>query len=128
MTFAIAARCAQSGRFGVAISTRALAVTPRCVFIAPGVGLTVGLGSDPLAMLRWMLAHGADPERLGGWPAVRAIVLAAITGLPEYVDVLIETGATTDVFVHAVRGDVAAVCQLRAGDGLHRVGHHGRFL
>ena len=48
MTFAIAARCAQSGRFGVAISTRALAVTPRCVFIAPGVGLTVTMArTDP---------------------------------------------------------------------------------
>lgn len=48
MTFAIAARCAQSGRFGVAISTRALGVTARCPFIAPGVGVVVTMArTDP---------------------------------------------------------------------------------
>ncbi len=48
MTFAIAARCADSGRFGVAISTRALGVTARCPFIAPGVGLVVTMArTDP---------------------------------------------------------------------------------
>ena len=48
MTFAIAARCTTSGRFGVAISTRALAVTSRCPFIAPGVGLVVTMArTDP---------------------------------------------------------------------------------
>ena len=48
MTFAIAARCPQSGRLGVAISTRALGVTARCPFIAPGVGLVVTMArTDP---------------------------------------------------------------------------------
>jgi uncharacterized Ntn-hydrolase superfamily protein len=48
MTFAIAARCAASGRFGVAISTRALGVTARCPFIAPGVGVVVTMArTDP---------------------------------------------------------------------------------
>ena len=48
MTFAIAARCAESGRLGVAISTRALGVTARCPFIAPGVGLVVTMArTDP---------------------------------------------------------------------------------
>lgn len=48
MTFAIAARCAASGRLGVAISTRALGVTARCPFIAPGVGLVVTMArTDP---------------------------------------------------------------------------------
>lgn len=48
MTFAIAARCADSGRFGVAISTRALAVTSRCPFFAPGVGVVVTMArTDP---------------------------------------------------------------------------------
>ena len=48
MTFAIAARCAQSGRLGVAISTRALGVTARCPFIAPGVGVAVTMArTDP---------------------------------------------------------------------------------
>ncbi len=48
MTFAIAARCAQTGRFGVAISTRAQAVSSRCPFIAPGLGLVVTMQrTDP---------------------------------------------------------------------------------
>jgi uncharacterized Ntn-hydrolase superfamily protein len=48
MTFAIAARCPQTGRFGVAISTRALGVTARCPFIAPGVGVVVTMArTDP---------------------------------------------------------------------------------
>ncbi len=48
MTFAIAARCAETGRFGVAISTRALGVTARCPFIAPGVGVVVTMArTDP---------------------------------------------------------------------------------
>lgn len=48
MTFAIAARCAESGRFGVALATRALGVTARCPFIAPGVGVVVTMArTDP---------------------------------------------------------------------------------
>lgn len=43
MTFAIAARCAETGRLGVAISTRSIAVSSRCPFIAPGLGLVVTL-------------------------------------------------------------------------------------
>ena len=48
MTFAIAARCAETGRLGVAISTRAIAVSSRCPFIAPGLGLVVTMQrTDP---------------------------------------------------------------------------------
>ena len=48
MTFAIAARCAETGRFGVAISTRAVAVSSRCPFIAPGLGVVVSMQrTDP---------------------------------------------------------------------------------
>ncbi len=48
MTFAIAARCAETGRLGVAISTRAVAVSSRCPFIAPGLGLVVTMQrTDP---------------------------------------------------------------------------------
>lgn len=48
MTFAIAARCAETGRFGVAISTRAVAVSSRCPFIAPGLGIVVSMQrTDP---------------------------------------------------------------------------------
>lgn len=48
MTFAIAARCAETGRFGVGIATRAVAVSSRCPFIAPGLGLVVTMArTDP---------------------------------------------------------------------------------
>lgn len=48
MTFAIAARCVQTGRYGVAISTRSIAVSSRCPFIAPGLGLVVTMQrTDP---------------------------------------------------------------------------------
>jgi uncharacterized Ntn-hydrolase superfamily protein len=48
MTFQVAGRCAQTGRFGVAISTRPLAVGARCPFFAPGEGVVVSMAStDP---------------------------------------------------------------------------------
>ncbi|MEO7729183.1 MAG: DUF1028 domain-containing protein [Burkholderiales bacterium] len=48
MTFAISARCPRTGRFGVAISTRPMAVAARCPFIAPGVGVVVTMATtDP---------------------------------------------------------------------------------
>ena len=48
MTFQIAARCAKTGRFGVAITTRPMAVGSRCPFIEPNVGLTVTMArTDP---------------------------------------------------------------------------------
>jgi uncharacterized Ntn-hydrolase superfamily protein len=48
MTFQIAARCATSGRFGVAISTRPMAVGARCPFFAPGQGVVVTMAAtDP---------------------------------------------------------------------------------
>ncbi len=48
MTFAISARCATTGKYGVAISTRPVAVGARCPFIAPGVGVVVTMAvTDP---------------------------------------------------------------------------------
>jgi uncharacterized Ntn-hydrolase superfamily protein len=48
MTFAISARCSDSGKFGVAISTRPLAVGSRCPFVKPHVGVVVSMAStDP---------------------------------------------------------------------------------
>jgi uncharacterized Ntn-hydrolase superfamily protein len=48
MTFQIAARCINTGRFAVAISTRPLAVGARCPFIAPGLGIVVTMArTDP---------------------------------------------------------------------------------
>ena len=48
MTFAIAARCPDSGKFGVAISTRPLAVGSRCPFLRPNLGAVVTMAfTDP---------------------------------------------------------------------------------
>ncbi len=48
MTFAIAGRCARTGRLGVAIATNPVAVGARCPFIAPHVGLVVTMATtDP---------------------------------------------------------------------------------
>ena len=48
MTFAISARCPDSGKFGVAISTRPLAVGSRCPFVRPHLGVVVSMAStDP---------------------------------------------------------------------------------
>ncbi len=47
-TFAISARDPDSGKLGVAISTRPIAVGARCPFIEPGLGITVTMAvTDP---------------------------------------------------------------------------------
>jgi uncharacterized Ntn-hydrolase superfamily protein len=47
-TFAISARCPQTGKYGVAISTRPMAVGSRCPFIKPGLGVVVTMAvTDP---------------------------------------------------------------------------------
>lgn len=48
MIFAIAGRCACTGRFGVAISNNPIGVGARCPFIAPNVGIVVTMArTDP---------------------------------------------------------------------------------
>jgi uncharacterized protein len=66
--------------------------------------------------LEWLLAHGADPELTGAWPAVRAIIVAAFTGEPAYVDVLKRAGARLDVFAYAALGDAKRVTTLAGKD------------
>ncbi len=59
--------------------------------------------------LRWMLANGADPELDAAWPPSRALLIAAFTGVPEYVIVLRDAGARIDGFVYAALGDLKNV-------------------
>lgn len=59
--------------------------------------------------LEWLLAHGADPERLGAWPSARAIVVAAFSGVRDYVTILREGGARVDAFAACALGEAAAV-------------------
>lgn len=62
-----------------------------------------------LPCLVWLLEHGADPELPGAWPPARAILVAAFTGEPLYVDALREHGAKVDFFARCALGDLAGV-------------------
>jgi ankyrin repeat protein len=65
--------------------------------------------SERLACLKWLLAHGADPELPGAWPSMRAILVAAFAGEPRYVNELKKGGARVDGFVAAALGDLRRV-------------------
>lgn len=78
-------------------------------------------GHDPatrsrVACLKWLLANGADPEQLGGWPASRAIITAAFVGQHGYIEELRQAGAVVDAFVAAALGDVRRVEKTLAKD------------
>jgi ankyrin repeat protein len=66
--------------------------------------------------LKWLVANGADPEQLGGWPASRAIITAAFVGQPAYIEELREAGAVIDGFVSAALGDIRRVEKVLAQD------------
>jgi len=66
--------------------------------------------------LAWMLAHGADPELAGAWPAARALVIAAFQGEWVYVDALRDAGAAINIFTAAALGDERRVATLVARD------------
>jgi ankyrin repeat protein len=72
-----------------------------------------------LQCLAWMLKQGADPELLGAWPPARAILVAAFSGEPAYVDVLRKAGARVDGLVCAALGDLRGVqAALKRDQGL----------
>lgn len=78
-------------------------------------------GHDPatasrVACLKWLLANGADPEQLGGWPASRAIITATFVGQPAYIEELRRAGAVIDGFVSAALGDIRRVEKVLAKD------------
>ena len=65
MTFSIAARCAESGQFGVAISSSSICVASRCAFARSGIGaaLTQNVTDPRLGMqLLDLLAEDHDAE------------------------------------------------------------------
>lgn len=69
---------------------------------------------ERLACLEWMLAHGADPELTGAWPAARALIVAAFVGEPAYVQRLRAAGARVDGFTGAALGDGKLVAKTLA--------------
>lgn len=92
MTFSIVARCAESGQFGMAISSSSPAVAARCAFARAGVGAVAtqnvtnpGLG--PLMLDR--LAAGDSAEAAvgaavaaDGFAAYRQLLAIGVTGAP----------------------------------------------
>ena len=62
-----------------------------------------------LACLALLLEKGADPEQLGAWPASRALITAAFTGIDVFVESLLAAGAVTDGFSASALGDLAGV-------------------
>jgi ankyrin repeat protein len=65
--------------------------------------------SERLECLKWLLANGADPELPAAWPPARALIVAAFTGVPEYVELLLAAGARVDPFISAALGDAIRV-------------------
>jgi ankyrin repeat protein len=71
---------------------------------------------ERLACMAWLLAHGADPELTGAWPAARALIVAAFAGQPAYVKVLCAAGARVDGFTGAALGDAKLVAKTLAAN------------
>lgn len=63
-----------------------------------------------------LLAAGADPERTGAWPPARAILVAAFTGIPAFVERLAEASVKVGGFVAAAVGDAATMRRLLKKD------------
>jgi ankyrin repeat protein len=81
---------------------------------------------ERVACLEWLLAHGADPELTGAWPAARATIVAAFTGERDYVRVLQKGRGRPDIFVAAALGDATRVGALLERDaGLAMARDHG---
>lgn len=78
----------------------------------------VGRSSMParVACVKWLLAHGADPELMAAWPAARALIIAAFQGEPAYVRAIRGTRQALDVFEGCALGNVARVRKLVAAD------------
>jgi ankyrin repeat protein len=69
-----------------------------------------------LECLKWLLAHGADPELMAAWPQARAIIVAAFMGFDDYIDILKKAGARIDGFASAALGDLEGVRKALAAD------------
>jgi ankyrin repeat protein len=72
-----------------------------------------------LETFAWLLDHGADPSLDGGWPSVNAALLAAFTGVPDFIEILLARGVPMDLSLAAALGDSSFVrSHLQAGDPL----------
>ena len=88
MTFSIVARCAETGMFGVAISSSSPAVAARCSYARAGVGAVASQNiTDPTLGPR-----GLDLMAAGATAAEAVAILARTAAYPEYRQVLAVDG------------------------------------
>ncbi|WP_172329684.1 DUF1028 domain-containing protein [Mangrovicoccus sp. HB161399] len=124
MTFSIVARCAETGQFGVAISSSSPAVAARCAFARAGVGAAASQNVTNPALGPFMLDRLAE-----GMTAEAAVTLAAEKdAFPDYrqllaVDVnggthIHSGGNALGIWTAAEGTDCAAGGNLLANDGV----------
>ncbi|MFT3688666.1 DUF1028 domain-containing protein [Paenirhodobacter sp.] len=87
MTFSIVARCAQSGQFGVAISSSSPAVAARCAWARAGVGAVSTQNVTNPALGPLML------DRMAGGAAEAVAAARDADGYPDYRQLLAVDGA-----------------------------------
>ncbi|WP_340117450.1 DUF1028 domain-containing protein [Pelagibius sp. 7325] len=75
MTFSIAARCAETGMFGLAVSSSSPAVAARCAFARAGVGAVASQNITDPALGPWILDLMAGG--VGAEEAIRQVVAGA---------------------------------------------------
>ncbi|MEM7268064.1 MAG: DUF1028 domain-containing protein [Pseudomonadota bacterium] len=124
MTFSLVARCAETGMFGVAISSSSPAVAARCAYIRAGVGAVASQNvTDPT------LGPKALDLMAGGASAPEAVAEVRATGrFIEYRQVLAIDGQgrtglhsgpnSLGVFTDAAGRDVIAAGNLLANEGV----------
>lgn len=122
MTFSIVARCAETGQFGVAISSSSPAVAARCAFAQPGIGAVASQNITNPALGPAVLSHLA-----AGQSAVEAVAQAlSDEAFPDHRQILAVdgTGAAAvhsgenalGIWTSAIGTDCAAGGNLLAND------------
>ncbi len=126
MTFSLVARCAQTGMFGIAVSSSSPAVAARCAYTRAGVGAVASQNvTDP------MLGPLALDLMQGGMSAVQAVERVRAEGkFIEYRQVLaidaqgrtaIHSGPNSlGIFTDAAGLDVISAGNMLANDGVPR--------
>lgn len=124
MTFSIVARCAETGQFGVAISSSSPAVAARCAFARAGVGAATSQNVTNPALGPLML------DRMGEGASAAVAAAVAADGHPAYRQLLAvdATGATAvhsgpkalGLWAAAEGQDCAAGGNLLAAEGVPR--------
>jgi len=124
MTFSLVARCAETGMFGVAVSSSSPCVAARCVYARAGVGAVASQNvTDPT-----LGGRGLDLMELGASASETVEILRATGTYPEYRQVLAvdKTGATSigsgdqilGTWAQATAQDVAAAGNLLANSNV----------